>query len=123
MEIPAKNISIHGDYFRPAVSQSKENIVQNEGAEDEYDSHGDSEWEIDTASETTLESAYSEFERDLATETQPSKEGINGLHRSTAGLNDVPMHKYPFKLKQNEEGYILKSFSGYMYDIFNVSFI
>ncbi|EDW08566.2 TBC1 domain family member 31 isoform X1 [Drosophila mojavensis] len=106
MEIPAKSISIHGDYFRPAVSQSKEN-VQNEGSEDEYDTHGDSDWEIDMASETTLDSAYSEFEKELATETQPSKEGINELHRSTAGLSDVPMHKYPFKLKQNEEGNIL----------------
>lgn len=122
MEIPAKSISIHGDYFRPAVSQSKEN-VQNEGSEDEYDTHGDSDWEIDMASETTLDSAYSEFEKELATETQPSKEGINELHRSTAGLSDVPMHKYPFKLKQNEEGYTLNKNSGYLYDIFNVSFI
>lgn len=88
MEIPTKHNEIGEEHCQDS---SKENIGENE-ENDEYDTTVDTEWEMEY--EASLESDYSSCESELVIEPQPSKEH----------LNDIPMHKYPFKLKQNEEG-------------------
>jgi len=95
-KISTKNSSYDGfSNYNEEVEEEASNYNDEADEEEEDTVYNDEEWDLMSESDLFMDK-YSDFDDD-------EKESSQTLPHATPN-SDKPMHKYPFKLQQNETG-------------------